>query len=309
MGSPEFAVPTLEAVAPRHDIVLVVCQPDKPAGRGQTLTPPAVKSAAARLGLSVFQPAKLRPPEVVATLAAAGADVAVVVAYGKILPPSILALPRLGCLNVHGSLLPKYRGAAPIQWALMRGEHETGITIMKLDEGMDTGPTLVARAIPIGDDDTAGSLSPKLAALGAELMVETLDRYTAHEPPPAVAQDHAAATMAPMLEKATGRIDWSRPAREVSCLIRGVDPWPGAYTELLGASSVELLKVWTPRRAEGHGPPGTVLGVDAAGLVVACGDGALTLGELQLPSRKRLSAQAVLAGRPLPPGTRLGGPW
>jgi methionyl-tRNA formyltransferase len=309
MGSPEFAVPTLRAVHARHDVLLAVCQPDKPAGRGQRVFAPAVKTAAEALGIPVAQPARVRGnDDFLAQLRALAPDVAVVVAYGKILPQAVLDVPRHGCLNVHGSLLPKYRGAAPVQWAVIRGERETGITIMQLDAGMDTGPMLLARAIPIADDDTAGTLAPRLAELGAELMIDTLARLAAGDPPRPQPQDDAAATLAPMLDKTTGHVDWTRPARAVSCLIRGVDPWPGATTELPAAAPAarEILKLWSPRLAEGRGAPGTVLGLDRAGLVVACGEGALAIGELQLPGRKRLPAQALVAGRPIPPGTKLG---
>jgi methionyl-tRNA formyltransferase len=300
-GSPEFAVPTLEAVAARHQVVLAIAQPDKPAGRGMKLAAPAVKLVAERLGIPVAQPRSARTEEFAAQLRAVAPDVAVVVAYGKILPQAVLDIPRHGCLNVHGSLLPRYRGAAPIQWAVIRGEHETGITIMQLDAGMDTGPMLLTRVLPIGDDDTAGTLAPRLATMGAELMIEALEKLERGELT-ATPQEHAAATMAPMLEKSTGQVDWTRPAREVSCLIRGVDPWPGAYTQL----GEDVLKLWTPKVVEGRGAPGTVLGADKTGLVVGCGDGALAIGELQLPGKKRLPAPALLAGRPIPAGTKLG---
>jgi methionyl-tRNA formyltransferase len=308
LGSPEFAVPTLEAVVARHDVVLAVAQPDKPAGRGMKVAAPAVKLAAERLGIPVAQPKSARTPEFAESLRMLAPDVAVVVAYGKILPQAVLDIPKHGCLNVHGSLLPRYRGAAPIQWAVIRGERETGITIMQLDAGMDTGPMLLARKLPIGDDDTAGTLAPRLSALGAGMMLEALDRLRAGQLT-ATPQDNALATMAPMLEKTTGRVDWTRPAREVSCLVRGVDPWPGAFTELAAAApgaTPDVLKLWTPRVVEGRGAPGTVLGADRSGLVVACGEGAVALGELQLPGKKRLPAQALLAGRPIPAGTVLG---
>jgi methionyl-tRNA formyltransferase len=302
LGSPEFAVPTLEAVAARHDVVLAVAQPDKPAGRGMKVAAPAVKLAAERLGIAVAQPKSARAPEFAEALRALAPDVAVVVAYGKILPQAVLDVPRHGCLNVHGSILPRYRGAAPIQWAVIRGERETGITIMQLDAGMDTGPMLLVRKLPISDEDTSGTLAPQLSTLGAELMLEALAKLQAG-PLAATPQDNAQATMAPMLEKTTGRVDWTRSAREVSCLVRGVDPWPGAFTELAGG---DVLKLWTPRIVEGRGVPGAVLGAEKAGLVVACGEGALALGELQLPGKKRMPATALLAGRPIPAGTVLG---
>jgi methionyl-tRNA formyltransferase len=306
MGSPEFAVPTLRAVAARHEIVLAVAQPDKPAGRGMKVNAPAVKQAAEELGIPVAQPKSARTPEFAESLRALAPDVAVVVAYGKILPQAVLDIPKHGCLNVHGSLLPKYRGAAPVQWAVIRGERETGITIMQLDAGMDTGPMLTRRAIPIADDDTSGTLAPRLALLGAEMMIEALDKLQAGELPP-TPQDDSAATMAPMLDKTTGKIDWTKSAREVSCLVRGVDPWPGAYTVVPAAAGEDVLKAWKPVIVEGRGVPGTVLGADRTGLVVACGEGAIALAELQLPGKKRLPAAALLAGRPIPHGTKLGG--
>jgi methionyl-tRNA formyltransferase len=262
------------------------------------LARPAVAEAAAAAGVPVLQPKSARTGELQAALAALAPDVAVVVAYGKILPQAVLDTPRLGCLNVHGSLLPRYRGAAPIQWAIIRGETETGITIMKLDAGMDTGPTLLRQAEPIRDDDTAGTLAGRLAEIGASLMIDTLARIDALAPEK---QDDALATMAPMLEKETGRIDWTKPARAVSCLVRGVDPWPGAYATV----GAETLKIWGARVVPGKGAPGEVLGVDRDGLTVACGEGAVALAELQLPGKKRLGAQAFAAGRRVPPGTIL----
>jgi len=301
MGSPEFAVPTLRALLDAEEVVAVVSQPDKPAGRGRQLHAPPVKQLAVERSVPVLQPARARDPQFIAELAALKPDVAVVVAYGKILPQAVLDVPRLGCLNVHASLLPKYRGAAPIQWALIRGERETGVTIMRLDAGMDTGPMLLWRSVRIEDDDTAGTLSPRLSKMGAELMMVAMARLGAGalvETP----QDDAQATLAPMLKKEQGNLDWTRPAAELRNLARGVDPWPGAQTYLGG----EVLKVWGARLVEGHGEPGEVLGVERDGVVVACGEGALALGELQLPGRKRVPASAFIAGRPLPPRTRLG---
>jgi methionyl-tRNA formyltransferase len=301
MGSPEFAVPTLRAVLDATDVVAVVTQPDKPAGRGQKVLAPAVKVLAEERGIRVLQPKSARTGELETELRALAPDVAVVVAYGKILPQAVLDVPRLGCLNVHGSLLPKYRGAAPIQWALINGEAETGITIMKLDAGMDTGPMLMWRTLKISDEDTSGSLAVRLAGIGAELMVVALERLQAGKLPE-IPQDASKASMAPMLEKDTGKIDWAKPARAVRDLVRGVDPWPGAFTTLGG----EVVKVWGARVIEGSGTAGQVLGADRDGLIVACGDGAVALGELQLAGKKRLPAQAFLAGKPVAPGTVLG---
>ncbi len=301
MGSPEFAVPALRALLDAEEVVAVVCQPDKPAGRGRRLVAPPVKQVAADRGVPVLQPARARDPQFVAELSALRPDVAVVVAYGKILPQAVLDVPGHGCLNVHASLLPRYRGAAPIQWALIRGEQETGVTIMKLDAGMDTGPMLLWQKVKIADDDTAGTLAARLAGLGAELLLVALARLKAGALKE-TRQDDSQATLAPMLKKEIGNLDWTQPAAAVRNLVRGVDPWPGAQTYLDG----EVLKVWGARLAEGRGTPGEVLGIEPRGLVVACGEAALSLAELQLPGRRRVPAAAFVAGRPLPPGTRLG---
>jgi methionyl-tRNA formyltransferase len=300
-GSPAFAVPSLRAVAAGTTLVAVVSQPDRPAGRGQAPSPPAVKIAAEALGVPVFQPEKVRTPETEAALAAFDADIFVVVAYGRILPQRLLDLPRRGPWNVHASLLPKLRGAAPIQWSLIRGEHETGVSIMRMEAGLDTGPVAAVRALPIADDDTAGSLSEKLAELGARLLAETLpaiaDGRAALQP-----QHDAQATLAPLLTKGDGHLTFDRPARVVSAHARGVDPWPGASAQLDGAP----LKLFAPRVvAGGAGRPGEVLGLRPEGLAVACAEGAIAFGELQLPGRRRLAAAAVLAGRPIPAGTVL----
>ena len=301
MGSPEFALPSLRACIARHQVVLAVAQPDKPAGRGKELTRPPVALAADQAGIEVYQPRSARPPEVAERLRATGAELAVVVAYGKILPKGVLeAFPR-GCVNVHGSLLPAYRGAAPVQWAILKGERETGVTIMKLDEGMDTGPMLLERRVAIGDSETSGQLATRLAAVGAEALVEALaaiEAGTAVEVP----QDDTRASYAPMLEKSHGLIDWTRSAEEIRNLIRGVDPWPGAATALGG----EALKLYGATRAAGEGEPGTVLSLGGDGVVVATGDGAVRIAELQAPGKRRMSAAELARGRALGPGTRLG---
>src|SRR4051794_29349165 len=230
-GSPAFAVPSLRAVAAETTLLAVVSQPDRPAGRGQAPAPPAVKVAATALGVPVIQPEKLRTPEAEATLASFAADIFVVVAYGRILPQNLLDLPRLGPFNVHASLLPKLRGAAPIQWSIIRGDAETGVSIMRMEAGLDTGPVAAMRRLPITDDDTTGTLSEKLSALGAALLIETLpailDGRVALVP-----QVDADATVAPLLTKSDGRIAFDRPARLVSAQARGVDPWPGPTTML-----------------------------------------------------------------------------
>jgi methionyl-tRNA formyltransferase len=309
MGSPEFAVPCLEVLLKAANVRAVVTQPDKPAGRGLGVLAPAVKRAAEAAGVRVLQPASVRKPPFLDELKALQPDVVVVVAYGKILPPDVLAVPRLGCLNVHASLLPRYRGAAPIQWAIIRGERETGITLMQMDAGMDTGPMLLERAVPLDEQGTAGELHERLAAVGAEVLREGLAMLEAGTLVPRP-QDAAQATMAPMLTKETGRVDFAAGARAVRDLVRGCDPWPTGWTLLDG----EVLKLFRPRVVSGSGEPGTVLGADRDGLIVACGnppqgiDGrnAVAFGELQLPGRRRMPAAALLAGRSIPPGTRLG---
>lgn len=300
-GSPDFAVPALTAVACKHDIVAVVTQPDRPAGRGARLQPPPVKLRAAELGLAVMQPSKLRDGVVAQQLTALAPDLFVVVAYGRILPPDMLAVPRLGPWNVHASLLPKYRGAAPIQWAVIRGETGTGVSIMRMEAGLDTGPVAAVAREPIHDDDTGGSLATRLASLGADLLVETLPRI-ADGTVLLREQDDAAATLAPPLAKTDGHLDFTQPATLVSARARGVDPWPGATVTLSG----EQAKVFTPKRVFGSGRPGEVLGLVSEGLAIACGDGAIAFAELQLPGGKRMSAKALLTGHTIPSGTVLG---
>src|ERR1051325_5983408 len=242
MGSPGFAVPSLRALCEHHDVALVVSQPDKPAGRGAQLTAPAVKLAAQALGLPVIQPRSARTGELRDALVASGAELAVVVAYGKILPKAVLeALPR-GCINVHASLLPKYRGAAPVQWAVIHGDGETGVTIMQLDEGMDTGPVYLERRVAIDPDETSGELLERLAPIGAQAMLDAIAGI-AEGTARAVAQDHASASHAPMLDKSDGLIDFAQPASAVAARIRGVDPWPGAQATLRG----QIVKLFRAR--------------------------------------------------------------
>ena len=316
LGSPEFAVPCLRALSARHEVALVVSQPDKPAGRGGQLTAPAVKLAALELGLPVIQPRSAKTGELRDALAASGAELAVVVAYGKILPRAVLdALPR-GCINVHASLLPKYRGAAPVQWAVIHGETETGVSIMQLDEGMDTGPVLLERRVAIEPGETAGELLARLAPIGADALLAALDEIAAGTARP-VAQDPARATHAPMLDKADGAIDFARPAAEVAARIRGVDPWPGAQAVLRG-QPVKLFRARAdaqraPHAGAGAGPaalaePGTVLAIDAGGGRIACGDGAVAIAEIQSPGRKRMTIQQFAAGRGIAVGDRLARP-
>jgi methionyl-tRNA formyltransferase len=308
-GSPDFAVPCLEVTAAATDLRAVVSQPDRPAGRGKQLHEPAVKVAARRLGVPVLQPEKIRTPEFEATLRAHAPEIFVVVAYGRILPPSLLAIPALGPWNVHASLLPRLRGAAPIQWSIIRGDSRTGVAIMRMEAGLDTGPVAAVAETAITDEDTTGSLSERLARLGADLLAETLPRIAAGQVALA-AQDDAASTLAPPLEKDDGRLDFTQPARAVSARARGVDPWPGATAVLDG----EAIKLYRPRVAAAGAlasarvaaPPGTVLRADGDGLVIACGEGAVAFGELQLPGRKRLPIGVVLNGHAIEPGTRLG---
>jgi methionyl-tRNA formyltransferase len=301
-GSPEFAVPCLQAVAETAQLVAVVSQPDRPAGRGKVLTAPPVKVAAAALGVPVLQPEKIRTPEFEATLRALHADLFVVVAYGRILPQSLLDVPRLGPWNVHASLLPRLRGAAPIQWSIIRGDSRTGVAVMRMEAGLDTGPVAAVAETPISDQDTTGTLSARLSALGAELLRRTLPEIAAGRVT-LVPQDDAAATLAPMLQKEDGHLDFSRAAPEVSARARGVDPWPGAFALLDG----QPLKLFAPRvQASPSGAaPGTVLAAGPHGLSIACSEGAVVFAELQLPGRKRLPAAAVLAGQALPLGTVL----
>jgi methionyl-tRNA formyltransferase len=282
----------------------VVCQPDRPAGRGLALAAPPVKVRAAELGLPVAQPTKLRTGEFGAWVRDQKADVALVVAYGRILPRDVLEGPRLGCVNVHASLLPKYRGAAPITWAVVRGETETGITLMKLDEGMDTGPTFARVATPIGPDETAGELSERLARLGGEAVLEWLPRYAAggcrlEE------QDHARATAAPPLEKSDGTIAWSGRAREVHDHVRGMSPWPGAFTVLRGRTvKVEATRVIEP--AGTRAPRGTAIMVDKSRVLVACGEGLVELVTVKPEGKRAMTAAEWAQGRGIAEGDVLG---
>jgi methionyl-tRNA formyltransferase len=294
-GSPDFAVPSLAAVAAHWDVALVVAQPDRPAGRGQKVHAPAVKTWAEAHGMAVAQPQRLKGDEglsFIEELRAIQPDVFVVAAYGKILPQALLDVPRLGPFNVHGSLLPKYRGAAPIQWSVINGDVETGVTIMRMEAGLDTGPIVSVRSRPIGDNETAGQLFDQLAKLGADLLVDTLREIEAGRANMSP-QDHAQATLAPMLTKEMGHLDFSKSARLVSAQARGVDPWPGAYALLSG----EAVKLFGPTFVDGSAPPGTVIAADKRGLHIACGQGALSFAEIQLPGRKRLGVEAVIAGR------------
>lgn len=297
-GTPAFAAAALDALLQAgHQVPLVLTQPDRPAGRGLKPQASAVKQLALSHQLQVEQPASLKDEAVVARLAAVGADVMIVAAYGLILPEAVLRLPRLGCLNIHASLLPRWRGAAPIQRAILAGDAETGITIMQMDAGLDTGAMLLSEALPIAAGDTAQTLHDKLAALGAQLIVRALQQQ-----PVAVAQDNARATYAAKISKAEARIDWNRPAVELARAIRAYNPFPGAYTTWHG----QPLKLWHAEPvAAPSAAPGTVLQADAGGIVIATGDGALRLLELQRAGGKRLAAQPFLTGTTLRPGERI----
>jgi methionyl-tRNA formyltransferase len=299
-GSPAFALPSLEAVAREHQVLAVVSQPDRPAGRGKQLQPPPVKVLAMRLGLPVEQPTKLRDGVLAKILTALQPDVFVVVAYGRILPPDLLAVPKLGAWNLHASLLPKYRGAAPIQWAVIRGESKTGVCVMRMEEGLDTGPVAASLEESIRDDDTAGTLADRLATRGSQLLAASLLRIADGTVTPRV-QDEAGATLAPLMKKEDGYLDLGANARVVSAQARGVDPWPGA-TVFLGG---EPVKVFGPRVIGGQGAPGEIQGLAPQGLAVASGEGAVAFAELQMPGRRRMPAAAFLAGHPIPAGERL----
>ena len=299
-GTPPFAAAALNALAEAgHDIALVLTQPDRPAGRGMKLTPSAVKQAALARGLPVSQPPSLKTSEAQAELGAVDADIMVVAAYGLILPQAVLDLPRLGCLNIHASLLPRWRGAAPIQRAILAGDTETGITIMQMDAGLDTGVMLSKTVVPIRDSDTAASLHDVLATAGASAIVAALENYAALVPE---AQDGAQATYAAKLTKEEAELDWSQPADALALAVRAYNPAPGAWTMLDGAT----LKIWKAQVCAGLGAPGEVLCAEAEQLVVACGNGALALQEIQPAGSKRMTAAAFLAGRSLLPGMCFG---
>ena len=298
-GTPAFALPTLDALLRRHRVVAVITQPDRPAHRGQHLTEPPVKERARAAGIPFIQPPRLRDPEWPERLAVLDADLAVVVAFGQILPKAVLAAPRRGSINVHASILPRYRGAAPIAWAIMRGETETGITTFQMDAGMDTGDMLLTAPTPIGPEETAGELSDRLSRLGADVLIDTLDRLDTLT---AMPQRHEDATLAPRLKKTDGLLDWRRPARELVNVVRGTNPWPGAATP----SPRGTLTVWRARAVDAPpGPPGTLVqhGQD---LVVVTGAGALLPMTVQPENRRAQSWADYLRGARLAPGASFG---
>jgi methionyl-tRNA formyltransferase len=297
MGTPDFSVPALDALAAAgHEIAAVYTQPPRPAGRGQKDRPSPVHLRAEALGLPVRHPKTLRTPEAQAEFAALQADIAVVVAYGLILPKPVLDAPRHGCLNIHASLLPRWRGAAPIHRAVLAGDAETGVCIMQMEEGLDTGPVLLRAATPIGPTDTTGDLHDRLAALGAALIVDALARLADLRPEP---QPEEGVTYAAKIDKAEAAVDWTRPAPEIDRQIRGLSPFPGAWTTHEG----RRLKLLRSRLADGQGAPGEVL----RGLTIACGAGAADILEVQAEGRARQDAASFLRGTPIAPGTRLGG--
>jgi methionyl-tRNA formyltransferase len=299
LGTPDFAVPCLEALhAAGHDVALVVTQPDRPKGRGRKVEPPPVKRSAERLGCAVIQPASMRDRRTQRTLKAVEADFFVVVAFGRILPQAVLDLPGRGCVNVHASLLPKYRGPAPIHWSIINGESRTGVSTMLMDEGVDTGDILKTADEAIDEEDTTGSLHDRLARKGAEVLVETLAAWAAGSVRPQP-QDHSRATYAPLLKKSDGQVDWKKPARDIRNFIRGMTPWPGAYT-FFGGMRLKLFKAAVAPQANAA-TPGTVLAGPPGGLWVATGEGALSILEIQGASGNRLAISDFLRGHPIPP--------
>ena len=295
-GTPAFAVPTLQALRRHHDVVAVVTQPDRPAHRGQRVTEPPVKQLALGAGLPIVQPPRLRDPGWPEQLREFGAEVAVVVAFGQILPKAVLDVPVHGSINVHGSLLPRYRGAAPVQWAIIRGETTTGITTFQMDPGMDTGPILLSEVTPIGPDETAGELAERLARLGADVLIETLARLESIQP---VAQRNEEATLAPRLKKTDGILLWGRPAAELRNLVRGCNPWPGAVTP----APAGMLTLWRARAVVGQvaAAPGTLV-THEGGLGIATGEGLLVPTEVQPESRRAVSWDEYLRGARLATG-------
>jgi methionyl-tRNA formyltransferase len=301
MGTPQFAAASLQKLIDRGEkVAAVVTQPDRPKGRGQKLLASPVKLLASAHGIPVLQPVRVRAPEFIDVMRELAPDLIVVVAFGQILPKALLEIPRHGCINVHASLLPRYRGAAPINWCIIDGGTDTGVTTMQMDVGLDTGDMLLKKATSIGPDEDAQTLYDRLALISAEAMAETLDLLASGRLTPEK-QDDRLASNAPMLKKEDGSIDWDREPQTIRNLVRGLTPWPGAYTFLDG----KTLKIYRCRVAGGSGTPGTVLQADRSGLVVACRGGSLLIEELQLEGKKRLSAKDFLAGCNIKPGTVL----
>ena len=305
MGTPDFSVGTLKAlIEAGHEVVLAVTQPDKPKGRGKAMQFPPVKEAAVELGIKVYQPRRVREPECVEYLRKYNADIIVVVAFGQILPKEILEMPKYGCINVHASLLPAYRGAAPIQWAVINGDKESGVTIMRMDEGLDTGDMINKVIVTLDEKETGGSLFDRLSEAGAKLLVETLpkleDGSAVFEKQP----EESTTPYAAMISKKMGEMDWTKSAAELERLIRGLNPWPSAFSHLNG----KTLKIWEASVEEENGEkkaPGTVLQADAKGFRIQTGEGILKIDTLQLEGKKRMDAQAFLRGYTVEAGTVL----
>jgi len=294
-GTPDFSAQALAAILTAgHQVELVLTQPDRPSGRGLTLRPSPVKALALASGIEVFQPPTLRDSAVQERVRVVGADAMVVAAYGLILPQVVLDMPRMGCINIHASLLPRWRGAAPIQRAILAGDAETGVCIMQMEAGLDTGPVLLSGALPINDEDTASSLHDKLADLGAHLIVEVLGKI----PLPSCPQSEAGVTYAAKIEKSEAALDWRLPARQLARQVRAFNPFPGATATLGGVS----IKVWQAEVNATSGSPGHVISADRNGVVVACGEGSLCLSVLQKAGGKRFPVTQFLAGNPVRPG-------
>ena len=305
MGTPDYAATALEAILQAgYEVTGVVCQPDKPKGRSGALAACPVKECALKYNLPVFQPERIKRPEAVAELKKFPADVFVVAAFGQILSEEILTMPKYGCINIHASLLPKYRGAAPIQWCIVDGEKETGVTIMQMDAGIDTGDILFTKKVAITEEETGGSLFVKLSQAGAELIVEALPKIEAGEVSP-VKQDETQSNYARMLKKEDGQINWNRPAEEIGRQVRGMDPWPSAYTYYKG----KQFKIWKAEAVAGGTEglqPGTIAQIEKQGIWIACGSGMLQVTEAQLEGKKRMSAADLMNGRSLEMNERLG---
>lgn len=303
MGTPEFAVPALKALyKSNQNVALVVTQPDRPKGRGRKIIPSPVKKAAVSLGCEVDQPASVRTVEFANRIATHKPDIIVVVAFGHIIPKNILAIPKIAAINIHASLLPKYRGPAPIQWSIINGETETGVTTMLMDEGLDTGDILLSSKIKIFSDDTSGTLHDRLANLSADVLIQTIERIETGDITP-ISQDHAQATYAPLLKKNDGRMNWEMPAPTLEAFVRGMTPWPGAFT-FHGKKRLKIFKAM-PMIIDTVEPPGTVIKRFPDELCVAAGKGALSVIEIQGESGKRLLIKDFLQGYKIPPGTIL----
>ncbi len=302
MGTPEFAVPTLKALhQSSHEVLLVVTQPDRPKGRGRKLMPPPVKETAITFGYPVIQPESVRTDAFAAQMRELEPDIFVVIAFGHILSQKLLKVPKKAAINVHASLLPKYRGSAPIQWAIINGEQESGITTMLMDKGLDTGDILMKKTMPILSDDTSETLHDKLSVMGAEILIETLDHFDTIRPIP---QQHEHASYAPLLKKEDGHIDWTKPAQLIETLIRGVNPWPGAYT-FHGEKRLKIFKAGVIHEDSGASP-GTIVEGFSDELRVSAGKGILSILEIQGESGRRLAIRDFLRGYPILPGTILG---